>query len=163
MSRASSKRLPPGDGENCAPASRPPLEIHGRERMIRNEGNARLNAEEGRVGEMCGLGRFEAQAKREYTRSNPEVEDQTVWVRVGLKVGWTANHACKPHGCLYGGGEGGIRTHGRLAPTPDFESGTFDHSATSPLEGRHYRGYSVDVNALCRTFYAVVAWGAISS
>src|SRR4030065_2159932 len=30
------------------------------------------------------------------------------------------------------GGEGGIRTHGRLAPTPDFESGTFDHSATSP-------------------------------
>ena len=30
------------------------------------------------------------------------------------------------------GGEGGIRTHGELAPTPDFESGTFDHSATSP-------------------------------
>ena len=32
----------------------------------------------------------------------------------------------------YIGGEGGIRTHGRLTPTPDFESGTFDHSATSP-------------------------------
>ena len=32
----------------------------------------------------------------------------------------------------YLGGEGGIRTHGELAPTPDFESGTFDHSATSP-------------------------------
>ena len=31
------------------------------------------------------------------------------------------------------GGEGGIRTHGRLTPTPDFESGTFDHSATSPV------------------------------
>ena len=30
------------------------------------------------------------------------------------------------------GGEGGIRTHGRHTPTPDFESGTFDHSATSP-------------------------------
>src|SRR4030067_1597662 len=30
------------------------------------------------------------------------------------------------------GGEGGIRAHCRLAPTPDFESGTFDHSATSP-------------------------------
>ena len=30
------------------------------------------------------------------------------------------------------GGEGGIRTLGRVAPTPDFESGTFDHSATSP-------------------------------
>ena len=30
------------------------------------------------------------------------------------------------------GGEGGIRTLGRFEPTPDFESGTFDHSATSP-------------------------------
>ena len=32
------------------------------------------------------------------------------------------------------GGEGGIRTHGGFAPTPDFESGTFDHSATSPTQ-----------------------------
>ena len=31
------------------------------------------------------------------------------------------------------GGEGGIRTHGSVATTPDFESGTFDHSATSPV------------------------------
>ena len=31
------------------------------------------------------------------------------------------------------GGEGGIRTHGTLSGTPDFESGTIDHSATSPL------------------------------
>ena len=31
------------------------------------------------------------------------------------------------------GGEGGIRTHGRFDPTPDFESGTFGHSATSPV------------------------------
>ena len=30
------------------------------------------------------------------------------------------------------GGEGGIRTHGTENRTPDFESGTFDHSATSP-------------------------------
>ncbi len=30
------------------------------------------------------------------------------------------------------GGEGGIRTLGSVATTPDFESGTFDHSATSP-------------------------------
>ena len=38
-----------------------------------------------------------------------------------------------PHGAFeLLGGEGGIRTHGRLASTPDFESGTFDHSATSP-------------------------------
>ena len=30
------------------------------------------------------------------------------------------------------GGEGGIRTHGGLAPTPVFKTGAFDHSATSP-------------------------------
>ena len=30
------------------------------------------------------------------------------------------------------GGEGGIRTHGELAPTPHFECGAFDLSATSP-------------------------------
>ena len=32
------------------------------------------------------------------------------------------------------GGEGGIRTHGTLSGTPDFESGTIDHSATSPAQ-----------------------------
>jgi hypothetical protein len=32
------------------------------------------------------------------------------------------------------GGEGGIRTHGTLSGSPDFESGTLDHSATSPIE-----------------------------
>jgi hypothetical protein len=35
-------------------------------------------------------------------------------------------------GRFYFGGEGGIRTHGSVNATPDFESGTFDHSATSP-------------------------------
>ena len=30
------------------------------------------------------------------------------------------------------GGEGGIRTHGTRKRTPDFESGPFDHSGTSP-------------------------------
>src|SRR5215813_11466425 len=30
------------------------------------------------------------------------------------------------------GGEGGIRTHGRLAPTPVFKTGALNHSATSP-------------------------------
>ena len=49
--------------------------------------------------------------------------------------------AVKQNGPFWGpfcftGGEGGIRTHGRLTPTPDFESGTFDHSATSPEVGR---------------------------
>jgi hypothetical protein len=33
---------------------------------------------------------------------------------------------------LFIGGEGRIRTDGTFARTPDFESGAFDHSATSP-------------------------------
>jgi hypothetical protein len=31
------------------------------------------------------------------------------------------------------GGEGGIRTLDTVARMPDFESGAFDHSATSPM------------------------------
>ncbi len=34
---------------------------------------------------------------------------------------------------LQSGGEGGIRTHGRVAPTHAFQACTFDHSVTSPL------------------------------
>src|ERR1035438_7044554 len=34
------------------------------------------------------------------------------------------------------GGRGGIRTHVRIAPKPDFESGAFNHSATLPLRRR---------------------------
>jgi hypothetical protein len=37
------------------------------------------------------------------------------------------------------GGRGGSRTHGRVTPTPDFESGALNHSATLP----HYRIDSV--------------------
>src|SRR5690349_11570515 len=49
----------------------------------------------------------------------------------------TADKQNAPRGgvCL-SGGEGGIRTHGTLTRTPDFESGTFDHSATSPKGSR---------------------------
>lgn len=36
-------------------------------------------------------------------------------------------------GMFFCGGEGGIRTLGTCEGTPDFESGTFDHSVTSPL------------------------------
>src|SRR6266568_7113086 len=32
----------------------------------------------------------------------------------------------------HAGGRGGIRTHGGVAATPDFESGAFNHSATLP-------------------------------
>ena len=32
----------------------------------------------------------------------------------------------------YNGGEGGIRTHGGIAPSSVFKTDAFDHSATSP-------------------------------
>ena len=34
----------------------------------------------------------------------------------------------------YGGG-GGIRTHGRVAPSSVFKTGAFNHSATPPIRG----------------------------
>ena len=47
------------------------------------------------------------------------------------------------------GGEGGIRTHGRRKPTPVFETGAIDHSATSPrFGGRLGRGFSGGVGRL---------------
>jgi hypothetical protein len=54
------------------------------------------------------------------------------------------------------GGEGGIQTLGRLTPTPDFESGTFDHSATSPVQWFERaiiavnRGFWLAVHAIVR-------------
>jgi hypothetical protein len=53
----------------------------------------------------------------------------------GFSLGtlFTSNKKGLPTGALFiTGGEGGIRTHGTLARTPDFESGTFGHSVTSP-------------------------------
>ena len=35
------------------------------------------------------------------------------------------------------GGEGGIRTHGTLARTPVFKTGTLNHSVTSPTAAEH--------------------------
>ena len=41
-------------------------------------------------------------------------------------------HKTPTRGVCVSGGEGGIRTHGTASRTPDFKSGAFDHSATSP-------------------------------
>ena len=41
--------------------------------------------------------------------------------------------ACSEKLLLKNGGEGGIRTPDGLAPIPVFETGAFNHSATSPL------------------------------
>ncbi len=46
---------------------------------------------------------------------------------LGEKTKWPHKGAI-----LFSGGEGGIRTHGTGDRTPDFESGPFDHSGTSP-------------------------------
>jgi hypothetical protein len=35
---------------------------------------------------------------------------------------------------LNGDGEGGIRTHGGVTPTPVFETGLFNRSSTSPVQ-----------------------------
>jgi hypothetical protein len=48
------------------------------------------------------------------------------------------------------GGEGGIRTHGRLAPTSVFETDAIDHSATSPWPGAGYKGSGAGVQRPCR-------------
>ena len=52
-----------------------------------------------------------------------------VTTAVAAVLGMSAALGPKP---ATAGGEGGIRTHGTVTGTPDFESGTFDHSATSP-------------------------------
>ena len=40
------------------------------------------------------------------------------------------------------GGEGGIRTHERIAPLRDFQSRLFGHSSTSPKTGVAHRALS---------------------
>ena len=75
-----------------------------------------------------GLSMLELGLHETYGRQKTKgLESQGLWVTTG-DIFTTLDTAG-----LYLGGEGGIRTHGRLAPTPDFESGTFDHSATSPV------------------------------
>jgi hypothetical protein len=54
---------------------------------------------------------------------------------VGLFVGRKEKAPRKALFHCVSGGKGGIRTLGTLARTPDFESGTFDHSATFPVSG----------------------------
>lgn len=46
------------------------------------------------------------------------------------------------------GGEGGIRTPGRVTPTTDFESVPFDHSGTSPSEKLGSKGLSQSLQGL---------------
>ena len=52
---------------------------------------------------------------------------------------WTVREPeAEPYSTL-AGGEGGIRTHGTVTRTLDFESSPFDHSGTSPRSGVVYR------------------------
>ena len=59
------------------------------------------------------------------TCGNSSPADGAVLIK-GSRRGWC------PATLRTNGGRGGIRTHGRIAPTPDFESGAFNHSATLP-------------------------------
>ena len=57
-------------------------------------------------------------------------------LQVGMEVGTECRFSetrINKGSAVIAGGQGGIRTHGGFAPTPDFESGTFDHSATCPV------------------------------
>ena len=58
--------------------------------------------------------------------------ENSLWVHLWVES-YRHKKTHKNHGFFYLiGGERGIRTLDRLTPTPDFESGTFNHSATSP-------------------------------
>ena len=60
---------------------------------------------------------------------------------------------------MFNGGEGGIRTHGKLAPTPVFKTGAFNHSATSPHWGLYMRIEPFGARAnerLCRLLRAFI-------
>ena len=49
-----------------------------------------------------------------------------------------------------GGGGGGIRTHGGVAPTPVFKTGTFDRSATPPQDRLRVAGFCPAVKRVSR-------------
>ena len=84
-----------------------------------------------RVGLTCACGagwdgRFASSiAAAPLLESNRILESSTT---PGEKTKWPHKGAI-----LVSGGEGGIRTHGTRKRTPDFESGPFDHSGTSPV------------------------------
>ena len=46
----------------------------------------------------------------------------------------------------FDGGEGGIRTHERVAPLLVFKTSAFNRSATSPLDNEHYFLLSIQSN-----------------
>jgi hypothetical protein len=50
----------------------------------------------------------------------------------GIQPEHDISHAAVSSGLVVDGGEGGIRTHAPLAQRPLFESGTMNHSVTSP-------------------------------
>ena len=49
------------------------------------------------------------------------------------------------------GGEGGIRTPGRVSPTPVFKTGAINHSATSPLLQFYYSLTTVSLQSPCNS------------
>jgi hypothetical protein len=58
-----------------------------------------------------------------------------------------------------GGGEGGIRTHGTVAGTRDFQSRRFGHSRTSPQGWFWEAEGSALLNTLFRGKVHILPWG----
>jgi hypothetical protein len=86
-----------------------------------------------------------------------------VWL--GAAPQYVASYADEhlQHGfILRSGGRGGIRTHGRLAPTPVFKTGALNHSATLP-EARPMAWCAVGCNRIINAMAAFAAWLILSN
>ena len=65
------------------------------------------------------------------TPQNQKPKMSTNFPKTGLTIHLGAQ--CSIVELWANGGRGGIRTHGWVTPSPDFESGAFNHSATLPF------------------------------
>src|SRR5690606_15009577 len=136
--RRATDRIPPA----CAAAQRPGG-IRPTERASKRRASDRIRTPAPLPSALAGFDlRSEPRRGERLTESRPKRCREAAAERAGfepavpLRVHMISNHAPSTtrsplHGFTHGG-ESGIRTHGTLAGTPDFESGTFDHSVISP-------------------------------
>jgi hypothetical protein len=79
--------------------------------------------------------------------------------RYSGQAGPKFGHHC-PTRCLifvsFEGGEGGIRTHGGVTPTPVFETGLFNRSSTSPDERTRQLFYVTEEDLPALEFFSAL-------
>src|SRR5690349_8762871 len=100
--------------------------------------SAATNASSGSTPAGSDIGSFTTLGAGDPRTTAPPSNSQR-WARLYLlsTKGWSPRSQrtvamCLPDMDGKSGGEGGIRTHGTASRTPDFESGPFDRSGTSP-------------------------------